>query len=952
MGTAQPARLSFLAIYNPILGPTDETFPDQLVFWYSRAAAKARAAAKKSGRKDDKDVLREQENEKLRQIGLAQGMVDFAKTFSNGRPVDSVETEKSRVVLLELEPGWWALASVDLTRLPPVVQNSEEPVKKYGDGAAPGPAIEYSSREVSPASVLRAQLYQAHHIFSLHHGPSLNELFVRLKREKLCHALERYWTRFAKTWNVLLSGNPAADVFDGVQLSSGGELGFGVGEEEWGSGEREVLEDLVQRTEGMVDAVVCRYGEPAKAEASDHSSLPMSEALPWMGSGAQPACTDGVIFAGVGRLTRPSLRNVSLWMRQIYSSGEYAYGIKDNPLRERRKRRRRDFAPALPSEEEDGTEAEPAITKAGLNERSRRSNSHHLGPEGLHGTFAGGDSPTKNDGAALSLRDSRESSILAQTSLQDLAKTHRNRSSPIAASQQSKTAASKATMVDARREQATKGAEQNLAADSDSAETSTTWGVPDQYMKYLTLGLSTLAKPSKPERPGVPRFDSTSNSRTMKPYRKVLTYNAVGTGIVEGDEDELPDLQHMDPTPDEEPLQVKLAKMRRRENRGHFLIGLMGGLDGLPDENEADVSEGSVLCETGGARMVLRTLQVEVTSKQAESANEDETRDETLDRRAQEFEPTEKKMQRVRVLVYVHRPFIYCFLFEGRATNLSYAGFYRTLHKELSPIHYPLLSSTNASKAALRLEEAQADTVDETASVRSARSTKTSKSASVVAGKRPVYDLVYDPQLLTVRTTIPNIPDPGTPAAEGLATGDFTTSDWTRMDAINVHSQILSTLQRTRPNELERTSRTTRGWWVVWMRVPAPATDTESSHRSPQHQHQLHHPSLTTQTTASTHMPSTVAHERPVVDRMAFLVRKAADKASTAAAAKSSTTSRVASGMWATLTLQSVAEGSARGEENVTAGGGEAVGEGTGQLANGIGIDARRYVEGLLSLNR
>lgn len=76
-----PAQLSFLAIYNPSLGPTDETFQDQLVFYYSRAANEARAAAKKSARDDAAggDALRQEENEKLRQIGLAQGMVDFAK---------------------------------------------------------------------------------------------------------------------------------------------------------------------------------------------------------------------------------------------------------------------------------------------------------------------------------------------------------------------------------------------------------------------------------------------------------------------------------------------------------------------------------------------------------------------------------------------------------------------------------------------------------------------------------------------------------------------------------------------------------------------------------------------------------------------------------------------------------------------------------------------------------
>lgn len=76
-----PARLNYLAIYNPSLGPTDETFQDQLVFYYSRAAHEARTAARKNARNDAAggDAIRAEENEKLRNIGLAQGMVDFAR---------------------------------------------------------------------------------------------------------------------------------------------------------------------------------------------------------------------------------------------------------------------------------------------------------------------------------------------------------------------------------------------------------------------------------------------------------------------------------------------------------------------------------------------------------------------------------------------------------------------------------------------------------------------------------------------------------------------------------------------------------------------------------------------------------------------------------------------------------------------------------------------------------
>lgn len=103
-----PAQLSFLAVYNPALGTSDETFHQQIVFYYSKAA-KARSKLSNGDTRAEAE-LREQENEKLRQVGLAQGMVGFAKSFSNGEAVDSVETQKSRIVLHELEEGWWILA--------------------------------------------------------------------------------------------------------------------------------------------------------------------------------------------------------------------------------------------------------------------------------------------------------------------------------------------------------------------------------------------------------------------------------------------------------------------------------------------------------------------------------------------------------------------------------------------------------------------------------------------------------------------------------------------------------------------------------------------------------------------------------------------------------------------------------------------------------------------------
>ena len=40
------------------------------------------------------------------------------RSFADGQPVDSIDTEKSRIVLHELESGWWILA-VGIMRCPP-----------------------------------------------------------------------------------------------------------------------------------------------------------------------------------------------------------------------------------------------------------------------------------------------------------------------------------------------------------------------------------------------------------------------------------------------------------------------------------------------------------------------------------------------------------------------------------------------------------------------------------------------------------------------------------------------------------------------------------------------------------------------------------------------------------------------------------------------------------------
>jgi hypothetical protein len=140
------------------------------------------------------------------------------------------------------------------------------------------------------------------------------------------------------------------DVFNGIKLAGGGELGIGVGEEGWGSGEREVLEGFVSRTPGLTDIVVSRFGGPPPATdptnrgSKDDQVSPSDVKYSWIGCDACPSAHDGVIFSGVGALSRTSLTQASQWMEWIYRYGKNAYGVGQDPTSVRRRKKRKPSA--------------------------------------------------------------------------------------------------------------------------------------------------------------------------------------------------------------------------------------------------------------------------------------------------------------------------------------------------------------------------------------------------------------------------------------------------------------------------------------------------------------------------------------------------------------------------------------------------------------------------------
>lgn len=231
--------------------------------------------------------------------------------------------------------------SINLTALPSYRSQST----KIGTGVTT-PNVEYSSREVSPPSLLVQQLLCAHRVFLLHQSHSLGELYDKISRHRLCALLEIYWTQFARNWDVLLHGNPAVDVYAGIKLAAGGELGIGVGEEEWGSGEREVLEGLIEHTEGLEELVVTRFDQ------QDGPNMTLeSDTIPatWLGTRQYAGPADGILFSGAGLLSRDSLRSIYDWTSSIYFYGEDAYGVKTSPISSRKALQRK----MVPGHEDD-----------------------------------------------------------------------------------------------------------------------------------------------------------------------------------------------------------------------------------------------------------------------------------------------------------------------------------------------------------------------------------------------------------------------------------------------------------------------------------------------------------------------------------------------------------------------------------------------------------------------
>lgn len=869
----------------------------------------------------------------------------------------------------EVEPQWWILAAIDLTQLPSGSTSSSGTKSasigkdSKSSGTTAGSNVEISSREVAPAHLLLAQLARAYRGFLLHHASSLSEMWKKHEnnRELFCSLLQRFWTRFVWNWDVLLHGNPAGELYDAVKLAGGGELGIGVGEEEWGSGEREVLEGFAGRTEGLVDLLVGRYGDipmtrlegnPNKeTKAANISEIPD----PWLGNGETPRAQDGIVFSGIGGISKHSLITISQWMESIYMYGEAAYGIGENPAsrpRNRRKRRKIDHGSSQDSRSQQtkqrGEEVHPRIKSpvGKAPDLRRRAIENSATPPGI----------------PPPLVSAVEQSLIEATA---------------------KLSAKLPPTEDGV------GLESTGEPDRKEQDQSSMFGT-EKMMKYLSLGYGSSWTLN-------PKGFVTERSSQIFHGKDAEHHEDMDPS---GNRSMEEHLQELDPTPEVSDEEEAPYVQRLEQSIGKFLIGLSGDLENTEFEDQSNdettrkrldilgENTESAKALPSSNRIFLRTLLVKMSttrlypvaatgSPPTQQATSDceagSSRGKTSAGASVDGPQPIVTHEKVQVAVYVHQPFIFVFLFQLRTPNLTMPAFYRAIHHTLGPLQKSLLRSTDPERWRERMKETLGLGSDSGLGEKGQATVSESNEFSAI------YDLIYDPDKSTVRTSIPNIPLPGSLAAEGLhqtqhqsrpitVSGSWYTlgipigssstesypssttlvkSDWTRIEALNVHTHLLHTWAATRDKkagvlyarpgeeELERTVKTSRGWWVVWMRVVGKKGNPQSQDAQ----------------------SSSCDNEKPPPAKEAILVRRSPQERTTSGRGtpQSRSDSRSASssaGRWLLRDQPRSREvgGSGRG---LSSGNGAGPGVTTAKgVTEGVGVDAKKWVEGLIRLSQ
>ncbi|XP_070951458.1 vacuolar fusion protein CCZ1 homolog B isoform X1 [Macaca nemestrina] len=174
-----PALLSFF-IYNPRFGPREGEEENKILFYHPNEVEK---------------------NEKIRNVGLCEAIVQFTRTFSPSKPAKSLHTQKNRQFFNEPEEHFWMVMVVRN----PIIEKQSKDGKQV---------IEYQEEELLD-KVYSSVLQQCYSMYKLFNGTFLKAMEdggLELLKERL----EKFFHRYLQTLH--LQSCDLLDIFGGISF--------------------------------------------------------------------------------------------------------------------------------------------------------------------------------------------------------------------------------------------------------------------------------------------------------------------------------------------------------------------------------------------------------------------------------------------------------------------------------------------------------------------------------------------------------------------------------------------------------------------------------------------------------------------------------------------------------------------------------------------------------------
>jgi hypothetical protein len=150
-----PAKIKYFALYDPSLSHSEDDSERQLLLYLP----------------DKPDST----NNKVRNIGMIQGIHQFCSEYTKGEPLDWVELDGGYVIFTSFEQRYNAILSIQLTK-----------VKDEGH-------IEFRKADIAPVAYLKEVMNRGYDQFRLHNG-TIQSLMDSMSLQECISFLHKWWS--------------------------------------------------------------------------------------------------------------------------------------------------------------------------------------------------------------------------------------------------------------------------------------------------------------------------------------------------------------------------------------------------------------------------------------------------------------------------------------------------------------------------------------------------------------------------------------------------------------------------------------------------------------------------------------------------------------------------------------------------------------------------------------